>query len=77
MQIFLATHDYNLARHFDVRKNKDIPVLYHNLSKTDNGQIVCKSALEYTKLPDNSLERANENLFKAVVSNAMGVGDDE
>ena len=78
VQIFLATHDYNLARYFDVRKNRDIPVLFHNLSKeADNEQIVCKSSSEYTMLPDNLLERANENLFEAVVTNAMGVDDDE
>jgi len=77
VQIFLATHDYNLARHFDVRKNKDVPVQYHNLIKKTNGQIVCNSSSEYTKLSDNSLERANEHLFEAVVSNAMGVDDDE
>ena len=77
VQIFIATHDYNLARHFDVRKNKDISVLYHNLSKTNNGQIVCHSSSEYTKLPDNSFERANVNLFEAVVTNAMRAEDDE
>jgi AAA15 family ATPase/GTPase len=77
VQIFLATHDYNLARHFDVRKNKDIPVLYHNLSKVDNRQIVFKSSPEYTKLYDNSIERANEDLFEAVVSDAMEAEDDE
>ena len=76
VQIFLATHDYNLARHFDVRKNKNIPVQFHNLTKKGSGQIVCKSSSEYIKLPDNSLERANENLFEAVVSNAMGVDDE-
>ena len=77
VQIFVATHDYIIARYLDVRKNKDIPVLFHILSKKDNGQILCRSSQEYTELPDNSLEKANENLFEAVVSNAMGVDDDE
>ena len=52
-------------------------MMYHNLTKTEKGQIMCKSSSEYTKLPDNSLERANENLFEAVVSNAMGTDDAE
>ncbi|MDR2897300.1 MAG: AAA family ATPase [Spirochaetaceae bacterium] len=77
VQIFLATHDYNLARYFDVRKNKDIPVLFHNLSKTEAGQIACNSSPEYLKLPNNMLEKANEQLFEAVVTNAMGEDDDE
>ena len=65
VQIFLATHDYNLARSFDVRENKGLPVLYHNFHKAaGNGQIVCQSSSEYTKLTDNLLEIANENLFE-------------
>jgi predicted ATPase len=77
VQVFLATHDYNLARHFDVRKNRKTPVMFHNLSKVDNGRIVCISSPEYTKLPDNSLERANEDLFEAVVFNAMEENNNE
>lgn len=77
VQMFIATHDYNLARYFDVRKDKNIPVMYHNLSKADTGQIICKSSLEYVQLPDNLLEKASEDLFKAVVSDAMEVQDDE
>jgi AAA15 family ATPase/GTPase len=75
VQVFIATHDYNLARYFDVRKDKSVPVTFHNLSKAENGQIICKSSSEYTKLPDNLLETASAALFKAVVANAMGVKD--
>lgn len=77
VQIFIATHDYNLARYFDVRKDKAVPVLYLNLSKKNDGQVVCKSSPDYIKLPDNHLERASADLFKAVVSDAMEVQDDE
>ena len=78
VQIFIATHDYNLVRHFDVRKNKGIPVLYHNLTKqAGNGQITCKSYAKYTEMSDNLLERANENLFEAVVLDVMGDENDE
>jgi hypothetical protein len=76
VQIFIATHSYNLARYFDVRKDKEVPVMYHNLTKLD-GQIVCESSPKYIKLPDNLLERASADLFKAVVSDAMGVADSE
>ena len=77
IQIFIATHDYNLARYFDVRKDKSIPVLFHNLSKNGEGGIVCHSSPEYMKLPDNLMEKASEELFEAVVSDAMGVRNDE
>ena len=77
IQIFIATHDYNLARHLDVRKDKSIPVMFHNLVKADEGRIVCHSLPEYTKLPDNLLEKASEDLFEAVIANALGVQGDE
>jgi len=76
VQIFIATHDYNFARYFDVRKDKSVPVLYHNLSKTDDGRIICNSSPDYIKLSDNLLEKASADLFKAVVSDAMEVRDD-
>jgi ABC-type histidine transport system ATPase subunit len=69
VQIFIATHDYNFARYFDVRKDKNVPVMYHNLIKI-NEQIICHSSPEYIKLPDNLLEKAIADLFKAVVSDA-------
>ena len=59
VQIFLATHNYYLARYFDVRKDKNIPVMFHNLSKADDGQILCRSSHEYLKLPNNLLENAS------------------
>ena len=77
VQIFIATHDYHLARYFDVRKDKSVPVMFHNLSKADNDQIVCQSSQEYVKLPDNLLEKASKDLFNAVVKDAMGMHDNE
>ncbi|HCC37985.1 MAG TPA: AAA family ATPase, partial [Treponema sp.] len=77
VQIFLATHDYNLARYFDIRKNKDIPVLFHNLSKKESEQIVCESSPKYLKLSDNLFEKASADLFEAVVSDTMGEKTDE
>ena len=77
VQIFIATHNYNLARYFDVRKNKEIPVMFHKLSSTDNGQIECYSSIEYIKLPNNHMEKASANLFKAVVNDGFGIWEDE
>ena len=77
VQIFIATHSYNLARYFDVREDKSVPVLFHNMTNSDAGQIVCCSETEYIKLPDNLLESASADLFEAVVADAMGVSRDE
>jgi AAA15 family ATPase/GTPase len=76
VQIFIATHDYDLARYFDVRKNKNIPVAFHNLVKKNN-RIVCNTSNEYLKLNDNLLEKASADLFRAVTADAMEVQDDE
>jgi AAA15 family ATPase/GTPase len=79
VQIFIATHSYNLARWFDVKRDseKGDEVTFYNLSKSDNGSIECVSATEYTKLPESILDIADEKLFKAVVADAMGVQEDE
>lgn len=33
IQIFVATHSYNLAKYFEIRREKKEQVLYHNLYK--------------------------------------------
>ena len=77
VQIFITTHGYFMARYFDVRKDKDIPVMYHNLSRTEDCRVTCECSPEYVKLPDNLLEKASEDMFEAVVSNAMGIQYDD
>jgi predicted ATPase len=77
VQVFIATHSYNLARYFDVNKNQKDNVMFYNLSKNDSGGIKCVSALDYTNLPESILDKADEKLFKAVVANAMEVQPDE
>ncbi|MDR1477701.1 MAG: ATP-binding protein [Planctomycetaceae bacterium] len=75
VQIFIATHDYNFARYFDVKKNGD--VMFYNLAKENDGRITVCSSPEYTKLSENLLETAGVDLYKAVVKYAMEVDDDE
>jgi len=77
VQIFIATHDYTLARYFDIRQDKDIPVMFHNFTKNDKGLISCVSSAEYVKIPDNLLESASADLFKAVVADALEVENGE
>jgi energy-coupling factor transporter ATP-binding protein EcfA2 len=76
IQVFIATHDYNLARYFDIRYDKTVKVQYHNLIK-DNDQIICNSSPEYLKIHNNLLEAASSDLFKAVVSDSMRRSEDE
>ena len=73
VQIFIASHDYNFVRYFDVRVKKDISVLFHNLTKNADGQIVCESSSNYLKLTNNLLEDSAEELFDAVIADGMRI----
>ena len=77
VQVFIATHDYNVARYFDVRSDKYVPVMFHNLSKNEDAQIVCESSPKYIKLQNNPFETASTDLFKAVVNAAWEVQGNE
>jgi energy-coupling factor transporter ATP-binding protein EcfA2 len=77
VQIFVATHNSNLAQLFDIKHTDGDSLLFCNLSKNDDGTIRCDSAAVYAELPQNVLEDADEALYKAVVARAMGVDADE
>jgi len=77
VQIFVATHSYDVARYFDVRKDEGIPVQFYNLKKTVQGNIVYETSPAYHTLPKNHLERSAEKLFRAVATAAFEVQDDE
>jgi hypothetical protein len=79
VQIFVTSHDYRVVRYFDVRKNKNIPVIFHNLSKTEDRMIVCYSSPMYLKLEKNILEDTVANIFEAVIQDARRnfAGDDD
>jgi hypothetical protein len=77
VQIFIATHNNNLAQLFDVKQTDKDSLLFCNLSKNDDGTIHCDSASTYSELSKNVLEDADEALYKVVVAKAMGVDADE
>lgn len=53
IQIFVATHSYNLAKYFEIRRKREEQVLYHNLYRAP-----ADVALEYAplKTPENGDE---------------------
>ncbi|MDR2114982.1 MAG: AAA family ATPase [Planctomycetaceae bacterium] len=65
VQIFVATHNYNLARYFDVLRQKNDDVIFYNLSKHNHTVRYDKSA-EYVKLASSVLDEADQALFDAV-----------
>jgi predicted ATPase len=72
VQVFVATHSYDIARWFELNKKTDNSLRYFNLRKTENG-IIADVADEYTALDNSVLREADDKLLKAVVKNSMGV----
>lgn len=69
VQIFLATHSYNLARYFDVSRTASDQVQYVSLRK-ENFEIVPYTAKKYMDIPYNPIESAGDKLFEAIVVRA-------
>lgn len=76
VQIFLATHDYNLAKYFEILRNDKDEVTYYSLFKTDNG-VKCKSAQVYREIYNNAIEDANIRLYNAILDKAAEVVENE
>lgn len=76
VQIFLATHDYNLAKYFEVLSKNDDEVVYYSLYKTDNG-VQCAKAQIYREIYNNVIEGANERLYNDILDKAAREEENE
>jgi AAA15 family ATPase/GTPase len=65
VQIFIATHSYDVARWFELNKKAENSLRYFNLSKTDNG-IVADVANDYVSLTNSVIEDAGDKLLRRV-----------
>jgi energy-coupling factor transporter ATP-binding protein EcfA2 len=66
VQIFLATHSYNIARWLELNKKDGNFLKYFNLRKTSDG-IAADISDDYISLENNSFDLADDKLFKRVV----------
>lgn len=87
IQIFIATHSYNLAKYFELRRNTEEEVLYHNLYracadvapeyypyKTINEgemEIYGRSAYYLSKLKGNKIVAADDRLLEEAMEKNM------
>ena len=62
-QIFLATHEYNLMKYFNVKKKANDQVTFISLHKSECG-IVCETEDDYSLLEHNSIVEANIKLLE-------------
>lgn len=66
VQLFIATHSYNLAKYFEVKRNDTDQVLYHHLYKTANG-VQVDSDPYFGELKDNPIIEADVKLLDEVI----------
>jgi AAA15 family ATPase/GTPase len=66
VQLFIATHSYNLAKYFEVKRNESDQVLYHHLYKTENG-VQVDSNIYFGQLKDNPIIEADARLLDEVI----------
>lgn len=65
-QIFLATHSYNFAKYFEIKRNSNDKVLFHSLYKTQYG-VKCQSEHNFGDLKNNSIIDADSKLLDEVI----------
>ena len=63
VQIFLATHDYNLIKSFNQRKKASDNVAFTSLYKTENG-VASETEDDYSLLKNNAIVDANIKLLE-------------
>lgn len=87
IQIFIATHSYNLAKYFEIRRKREEQVLYHNLYRasadvaseykpfeTDNEEkmeIYSRSANYLSMLKGNKIVAADDSLLEEAIKKNM------
>lgn len=72
VQIFISTHNYLLAKYFDVRKKKDDAVRYHSLYLTESGSVQCESRECFADLQHNAIMDAFDKLMDEVYGLQVG-----
>jgi len=71
VQVVLGTHDYNLAKYFEVNRTKVDKVKYHSLFKSDDG-VQIETADYFGKLNNNPIIKADELLLDRVFEKNLG-----
>lgn len=66
VQVFIATHSYNLAKYFEIKRTEVDKVLYHNLYKTNNG-VKSESSEYFGKIKNNPIIEADSKLLDEVI----------
>ncbi len=71
VQIFMATHDYNYAKYFDIKSAPDDKIKFYSFFKDDNNSVNYVESSDYSNLENNPLEEADTILYNDVVDKAL------
>lgn len=71
VQVFAATHDYILAKYFEVKKRESDSLLFHSLYK-EGTSVVCESGESFSDLKNNSIVAAFNVLMDEVIGRNLG-----
>ena len=73
-QIVIATHNYVLLKWFDllINKKKGDHILFHALSKSDEGLITLESSDNYKQLHHNAIADTYSQLYDAEIERSLG-----
>ncbi|MBW9152179.1 ATP-binding protein [Clostridium estertheticum] len=71
VQIFIATHDYNFAKYFDIKSADDDKLKFYSFFKGNNNAVNYVESEDYSSLENNPLEEADTKLYDDVVDKAL------
>jgi predicted ATPase len=71
VQVFLATHNYFIAKYLNVHKGEDCDILFHSLHKTDDS-VKCESEHDFEMLHNNLIIEQSINLYQEEVDKVIG-----
>ena len=66
VQLFIATHSYNLAKYLEIKRTSTEQVLFHHLHQTDQG-VKVDSDHYFGQLDDNPIIEADSKLLDEVI----------
>lgn len=71
VQVFVSTHNYVLAKYFDIKKSKLDKVKFHSLFHCENG-IEAETSDCFSNLKNNPISKAFETLLDEVYTQEIG-----
>lgn len=72
VQIFIATHDYILAKYFEVKVKEDNIIAYYSLYRDSNREIKSEKCDNFRNLNENPIIKAFDLLMEEVLDRNIG-----